>query len=120
MKIASRFFYADRVNKKDTSVSGHICIGINGQKEFKNPRDYAVLEAFCFEAIGRNGASMDRFWQHLRDLSTEGKKQFVDFPGLLEYVKQKSYKLMEEDEELKAGLLKYYRKNKNNLGFSIE
>ena len=35
MMVASRYFYANKVNEKDTTLMSHICVGINGQKEFE-------------------------------------------------------------------------------------
>jgi len=120
MKIAARFFMADTVKRRDTTFGGHICIGINGQKELQSTRDYALLEAFCFEAIGRNNQAFKTFGQHLRSVGAQEKKQFTDFNSLLVAVREKIYRLMEEDQQLRSSLLAYYEKNRKNLGIRID
>ena len=120
MTVASRFFYLHKINEKDTTVSGHICICIHGQKELKKTRDYASLEAFCYEAIGYIKAAPRTFAKYRDRLSLEGKKNFIDFPSFLEFVKQGTFRLIEKDEDLKKELFNYYNLNKNNLGFIIQ
>jgi len=120
MKIAARFFKADRVQRRDTSIGGHVCLGINGQKELKSARDYALLEAFCFEAVFRDERSFNTFGKHLKNIGRQEKERFTDFDTLLVKVREKIYALMEEDEHLRSFLLGYYEKNRKNIGFRIE
>ncbi len=120
MTIASRFFYPDTVYRKDTTVGGHVCIGINGQKEFFNKKDYSVLEAFCFESIPTDRTAFKKFGFRMKMLALEEKANFTNYASFLDKVKQGVFKLMEEDQELKASLMSYYIKNRQNLGFTIE
>lgn len=126
LKIASRFFLCDKVNIADTSIGYHICIGINGQKEFQSQRDYTTLEAFCFEAIffylnqDNKVRFKENFKSYITKQSQQNKKGFKEFDSFLEKVKQDCYKLMEKDADLKSKLLNYYQNNKNNIGFIIQ
>lgn len=125
MLIASRFFLCDKVNKTDTSISYHICIGINGQKELKSEKDFTVLEAFCFEALFDKINKENRpnfvqnFKEYIQSSSEKHKKDFVDFDLFLNKVKNDCYLLMEKDSFLATTLLQYYEENENNLGFQI-
>lgn len=124
MKIASRFFMCDNVRQKDTAISYHICIGINGISELQTTRDYTVLEAFCFEAIFRNLPSNPKFISnfngYIQKSSNRNKEHFTDFKTHLAKVKDECYSEMEKDKELEKVLLKYYRQNSENLNFKIE
>jgi len=125
LKIASRFFMCDKVNKADTSVGWHICIGINGQKELQSAKDYTVLEAFCFEAIFHflntqgNASFKDNFKNYVYAVSKKYKAGLISFDDFLLKVKQDCYTLMENDDSLKKALLQYYQSNKESIGFSI-
>jgi hypothetical protein len=119
MKIAVRFFYWDHVNEKDTSLSARV--GINGLKGLERTRDCTVLEAFCFEAVThRLQPLLKIFRKYGKQISSEAKKEFYDFAHYLETMKLQSFELMEKDEEFRKILMKYYEKNRDNLGFVIE
>lgn len=125
MLVASKFFYCDKIIEKDTAIQSHICIGINGQKEFKSNRDLTVLEAFCFEAIfnylvKRKGPLFYKeFYNYLGKVGKEKKSDFKDFDSYLLDVRKLIYNKMQHSKALEAALLKYYHQNKNNLNFII-
>ncbi|MBX6365676.1 MAG: hypothetical protein IRZ00_17550 [Gemmatimonadetes bacterium] len=49
MKVAVRFFYPDAV-LPDGTIQSHICVGINGLRDFPGERDL-TLEAFTYSAV---------------------------------------------------------------------
>ncbi len=49
IRVAVRFSYPDGV-AKDGRIRWHICIGINGLKDFETERNLTV-EAFCYDTI---------------------------------------------------------------------
>ncbi len=124
MKIASRFFICDNIRQKDTAISYHICVGINGISELQTIRDYTVLEAFCFEAIFRNlhgnPKFISNFNRYIKKSSNRNKELFTDFKAHLAKVKDECYAEMEKDKDLENVLLKYYRQNRDNINFKIE
>lgn len=124
MKIASRFFMCDNIRQKDTAISYHICVGLNGISELETKRDYTVLEAFCFEAIIRNlhdnPIFISNFNEYIKKSSNRNKELFTDFKTHLTKVKDECYANMEKDKDLENVLLKYYRQNSNNINFKIE
>lgn len=124
MLIASRFFLCDKVNKSDTTVGYHICVGINGQKELNSNRDYTTLEAFCFEAIFhfyKEGKPpfVTNFIRYIKNSTSKHKADFKDFNILLENVKRDCYRDMEKDEALRKSLLLFYQLNKENISIKI-
>lgn len=120
MKVASRFFLCDEVNP-DSTVSAHICIGINGQKELATPKDLTTLEAFCFEAIFHYlGKKHDpAFYKNFGNCKRNAARTIPFDASFLNNVKAACYAAMENDEELKKALLHYYKKSKRNIGFVI-
>ena len=125
MLVASRYFYPDRMNERDTTIISHICVGINGQKESKHNRDLTLLEAFTFEGI---------FFYLLKDIPPQfetdfydciktslagNKKKFTTFEGLLNSVRKECNEAMINNNDLKYKLVKYYKRNKSNLNFKI-
>jgi hypothetical protein len=125
MLVASRFFYCDAVNKEDTTVQSHICVGINGQTEYKSDKDLTVLEAFSYEAIFSylTGRKEPVFYKEFsvsrRKAVKEQIKVFKDFDSFLVEVRKACYNEMERNPDLKKKLMAYYRKNKENLGFVL-
>ena len=126
MLVASHFFYVHRVSEKDTTVGGHVCVGINGQKELISlNKDYTVLEAFCFEGIfknlnKRNFTCWQIFSARILEYSKIEKESFVNYESFVKNVKYRCYNDMEKDPVLKKALLRYYESNKNNIGFVIK
>ncbi|WP_294675265.1 hypothetical protein [uncultured Fluviicola sp.] len=125
MLVASRFFYCDAVNKEDTTVQSHICVGINGQTEYKSNRDLTVLEAFSYEAIfsyltkRREPVFYKEFSVARRKAMKEQIKAFKDFDSFLIEVRTTCYNEMEHNTDLKKKLMAYYSKNRENLNFVI-
>jgi hypothetical protein len=122
MLVASRFFYCDNV-KPDSSVSYHLCVGINGQHLIKTSRDLTALEAFAIEAIFYY---MDREKTFIRqannsvwEISLEERKSYADKNSYLTRVRDKCFAVMEKDEQLEKILNKHYKKNAGNIGFTI-
>lgn len=126
MRIAARFFLCNRVNKIDTSVGYHICIGINGQKELKSQTDYSVLEAFCFEAIfsymdkKKTPEFVTNFKSYISNSSMKHKKNYFREGEFLEKVKNECFQMMQKDKVLMKYLFKFYKRNKSNLGITIK
>lgn len=125
MLVASKFFYCDEINKKDTTIQTHICIGINGQNEYKSDRDLTLLEAFSLEVIfsNRSGAEdppfYGDFYSYKRQIEKEKLSEFKDFESYLLNIRTLCYEKMIENVNLKYELMEYYIANKSNLGFVI-
>ncbi len=49
LKVAARFFYPAGISKSG-KFRAHICVGINGLKDYEGERDLLV-EAFCYQSI---------------------------------------------------------------------
>jgi hypothetical protein len=126
MLAASRFFYCDRINEKDTTIQAHICVGINGQKEYKLDKDLTILEAFSFEAIFKFISRRKRpqflsdYGLYIKNSLGKRKNNFKDFQILLKDVRIDCYDLMASNIDLKDRLLDYYKKNKKNLNFELK
>jgi hypothetical protein len=126
MLVASRFFYCDEVDKSDTGIGYHVCIGINGIKELKTKRDLSVLEAFCIEGIfdAMNHKKEAKFVLDFSEyIKKSREKRITNFPGIDDFlilVRNDCFNDMEKNEALKKSLLAYYKKNKNNINFTIQ
>ncbi|RRB01145.1 hypothetical protein [Larkinella rosea] len=126
MLVASRFFLCDQV-RPDTTVSWHVCIGLNGMKEANWPNDYTLLEAFCFEAIfdkmfSKNPEDTRYMNQFLKavDESTQKRKPFMTGKvHLLEQVRRDVFRAMQSDRILQTHLLSYYHQHAATLPFRI-
>lgn len=127
MLVASRFFLCDQV-RPDTTVSWHICIGLNGMKEARWPRDYTLLEAFCFEAIfdrimgktADDARFMDQFLRAVDASTRKHKPLMITQEQLLEQVKGDVFQAMQSDPILQKQLLNYYQQHAGSLPFRIE
>lgn len=125
MSVASRFFYADRINPGDTTIERSICVGRNGQTEILADRDMTLLEAFTFEAIfyyllkNKSPQFEINFDDCISHILEKNKRSFNSFDSLLSTVRNECYLQMEKNEDLRYKLLKYYRKNRKNLNFEI-
>lgn len=126
MLAASRFFYCDKIEKEDTGIGYHICVGINGIKEIESQKDLTVLEAFCIEGIfdamnhKKEAAFIKDFSNNIQKSKAERKKHFNDFNELLLGVRKDCFNEMEQNENLKKSLLAYYQKNKSTINFTIQ
>ena len=126
MLVASRFFLCDQV-RPDTTISWHVCIGLNGMKEANWKKDYTLLEAFCFEAIfdkmfSKNEDETKYMEQFLKYVDQDTKKHRTTFKTkeqLLEAVKTDVFSHMQSDQELQRVLTIYYRQNEKSLPFRI-
>lgn len=124
MKAASLFFYCDQVNP-DTTVQTHVCVGINGFHEVNWEKDYAILAAFCCEAIlfdmYQDKSAIDEALGKEKHVSCKTRrKEITTLEDYLENVKKDVFKRMENNATLKKSLLSYYKRNKSNLAFRIE
>jgi hypothetical protein len=125
IKIAARFFYSDSLFS-DTSISMHICVGLNGVKDAKWNRDYTLLEAFCFEAIfyylkeGEMSVVDNNFKLVVENLKNKYLNKNKTTNGLLRYIQINTFLEMEKDEILVKRLLDYYEINKSNLSFRLK
>lgn len=125
MLVASRFFMCDKVREQDTSVSAHICIGLNGQKALTGNKDYTALAAFCFEGIfehlqrEENSVVENHFQLYRAAASSAAKVSFKGFDPYLEEVKTACYDRMANDTVLKQVLLRHYRNNKGAMNLVI-
>lgn len=126
MLVASRFFLCDQV-RPNTTVSWHVCIGLNGMKEANWPQDYTLLEAFCFEAIfdkmfSKNSDEnryMYRFLEAVDESTRKRRTSMKDKEQLLEQVKIDVFQTMQSDPILKKHLIDYYNKHAATLPFTI-
>jgi hypothetical protein len=109
MLVASRFFYCDKVNP-DSSVSYHICVGINGQHLIVPTRDLTSLEAFAIEAIFYYMDHDKDFFNHtnknVREISEEERRSYTDKSSYLTRVRDRCFALIEKDAVLEKILLK--------------
>jgi hypothetical protein len=125
IKIAARFFYSDSLFA-DTSISMHICVGLNGVKDVRWNRDYTLLEAFCFEAIfyylkeGEMSVVEKNFKSIVRKLKNEYLHKNKTTNGLLKYIQTNTFQEMGKDKILIERIFDYYEMNKSNLSFRIE
>ena len=126
MLVASRFFLCDQV-RPDTTVSWHVCIGLNGMKEADWTQDYTLLEAFCFEAIfdkmfSKNSDEnryMYRFLEAVDESTKKRRTSMKDKEQLLEQVKMDVFKTMQSDPILRKHLIDYYNQHSATLPFTI-
>lgn len=125
MTVASKFFYCDKVSA-DTTISLHVCIGINGQESSK-VKDYTILEAICFEAIFEKMFGFQNMPKYMDDFSNIAKKnsklyKAFSSKGLdvfLQKVRTETYKEMENNESLRDTIFVFIDKNKVNLPFQV-
>ena len=126
MMVASRFFFCSGVDKADTTLETHICLGISGQDELKTERDLTLLEAFIFEAIfsylkgKKDPRFVKNFYNHAKHSGKRLRNEFNGWDQFLTSARNDCYEKMMEDADLRRKLLRYYRKNQPNLNFIIE
>jgi hypothetical protein len=125
MKVASRFFYVEPHNEKDTTLAAHICVGNNGLRKLRSIKDLTVLEAFCFESLfhylnSKKYPFTKRFLSNIQKYAAAEKAAFTDYKSYLLKVRQCCYDAMERDAVLQTALLAYYQHNKNSISFLIE
>lgn len=126
MLVASRFFLCDQV-RPDTTISWHVCIGLNGVKEAAWEKDYTLLEAFCFEAIfdqmfSKNPADtryMNQFLKAVAESTRKRRTSMTSQDQLLEQVKEDVFRAMQSDRHLKKRLLDHYHQQAPSLPFRI-
>lgn len=127
MLVGSRFFLCDRI-KPDTTIGGHVCIGLNGIKEANWTKDYTLLAAFCFEAIFDKMFSnnsddtkyMEQFLKYVNQSTKTHKASFKSNEQLLKTVKAEVFRNMQSDDELRKVLMVYYNQNAKTLPFKID
>lgn len=124
MKVAAVFFYCDSVNP-DTTVQTHVCIGINGFNEVNWEKDYAVLAAFCCEAVlfdvFQYNSPVNEALSAEKQLSYKvWREKITTSEDYLKTIRKDVYKRMENNAVLKKTLLNYYKRNKSNLAFRIQ
>lgn len=120
MLVAARFFSCDGV-RKDSTISSHICINLNGLKDAGFAKDYTLLEAFCFEAIfeSLDKGFVENFKRYIREGEQANRTSGATLDGYLIKVRQYCFSRMEKDESLKQALVEYYTRNTSNLPFVI-
>lgn len=125
MTVASRFFFCSGVDKMDTTLETHICMGISGQDELHAERDLTLLEAFIFEAIfsyfkgKKDPPFVKNFYNHAKQTGSHLRATFAGWDHFLITARNECYEKMINDEDLREKLLKYYRKNKSGFNFNI-
>ena len=124
MKVASRFFYCDKVNP-DSSVQAHVCIGLNGQRESNWQKDYTLLEAFCYEAIfsdfDQETSQIDiAFSQNKTKVCQMNLPHFRSENEYLMKVREDLYRKMARDKRLQKSLMHYYHLHQDDLPFRLE
>lgn len=120
MRLAVRFFYPDAVLPSGM-VQGHVCVGINGVKDFGRGRDVPV-EAFIYSAINRElarGSSplWAEFVQVLREinrmaLSSDTTTRVARAQGAM-------WARMAQSALLREALLREFRERRAALPFEI-
>ncbi len=123
MEVSSKFFFCDKV-LPDSGIQAHVCVGLNGIKEAQWEKDYTLLEAFCYEAIFTafdNDSSQlwDDFVLNKRESTAQFRKGIISLEQYLEHVKLELFRRMESSEVLKQELLEHYKKNQDNLAFTL-
>lgn len=123
MEVASKFFFCSGVSE-DTVITTHICVGLNGVKEANWNKDFTLLEAFCYEAIfssfdDEDSEVMNAFLAVKKESQNRFFEQITTLEQYLEDVKLEVFEGMRMNEVLKAHLLDYYDRNKENLPFVI-
>lgn len=127
MQTASVFFYCDGI-RKDSSVSAHICIVLNGTAGLRQERDRTLLEAFCFEAIfsgydqakGARPNYVANFLQYIKEGEQKEKAALPDPDTYLRRVRQSCFAAMEQDTDLRKALLDYYAAHRDTFSFVID
>lgn len=125
MEVASKFFYCDKVTA-DTSVRAHICVGLNGVKEARWPKDYTLLAAFCYEAIftllrdNQSSQIEDIFVGYIGQLGKEHRKNIVSLDDYLIDVRLDMFERIKANELIQKEILTYYEQTQHNLAFRIE
>jgi len=120
IKAAVRFFYPHL--GPEGKVFGHICVGINGFKDYKGIRD-TPMEAFCFASIFNELMSQkdnnlsDDFTDTLKKakelLTTKDKEKMISrIQGAVWFE-------MSKKEKLKRAILDSYEVHKTILPFKI-
>ena len=126
MMVAARFFYCDGV-RKDSRITSHICINLNGLKDASFSKNYTLLEAFCFEAIFENLRTTDdkpnrfveNFKAYIREAEQKEKVSLSSLNDYLAQVRQYCFTSMEKDTSLKQTLLDYYTRHRDSIPFII-
>ena len=117
--VGSMFFKVVSIDssRKDLGIS--ICIA-NESSELKSKKDFTVLEAFCYEAIIHSYIHDNICVKYAYDLLKKNRNNDISHDSLQTVVRKGTYKKMEADQNLRKALLNYYKKNKDNIGFTIE
>lgn len=126
MTVASRFFYCLEIQETDTIILSHICVSIKDQEFIPFKRDMTLLETFAFEGIFNSllNDEKSRIDTNFKRYISESTDRYKDHAGsldeLLITVRHECYALMEDDEDLRHSLLRYYRDNRDNLNFILD
>lgn len=120
----SLFFICDEINKKDTSINYHICVGINGIPDADKTNEKLALQAFSFEVIFKNTKSakaplLQNFHSYISNVTIKERKKFIDYNTYLQNVRQNCFKAMEGDKTFQTTLMNHYQENRESLNFII-
>jgi hypothetical protein len=122
MHVASRVLYCEKTGRKKDGISP-ACISRTLRK--RGSRDYALLEAFCAEAIARSrptdhGKQFEGNFGVVRHTAAGLTRSKEIAPGRdMQAVEDFMIAEMEKDPDLLAALVEYYNTNRDNLGFLI-
>lgn len=121
----SLFFICDEVNKKDTSINYHICVGINGIPDHDKTNEKLALQALCFEAIFKNiigskSLLLKSFDSYISKAATKYRRSFVDYNSYLQNVRHTCFKDIEYDKNFQKILMTYYLENRESINFTIK
>jgi len=125
LNTGSKFFFCERVDRADTSITMHICVGINGLDELSKTEHSLELEAFLFEALYKNLNNRKKhpffteFYNQLPEFGRAGKKKFKDFDTYLTDIRSMMYDYVKKHPLFTRLILDYYRENKANVNFEI-
>lgn len=120
MNVAARFFYPSAV-RPDGGFEGHICVGVNGFKDFEGERDLLV-EAFAYAAIFQDlhesrynvGQEFSAVLRSLRslNLSADPERKLLRAQGI-------TWARMTENEVLRTLLADAYEAKQHFLPFTV-
>lgn len=122
INVAVRFFYPHAVTE-DGKLRGHICVGINGLRDFEGERNLHV-EAFCYESIFLELGSKEQKYglkekfmslllqARLLKLSANADTRVARAQGVV-------WAILAQDPDLTQLLTEAYERKKDYLPFEI-
>ncbi len=119
--VAVRFFNPDRITETG-GIQAHICVGINGLRDFEGERD-VMMEAFCYESIfeelgSKQYGMLDEFKSILTRV--KGLQLSKDKAVKLSRAQGAVWALLASNAKLRKVLSNAYKMKKGYLPFVVE